>query len=219
MSSAIQVLIVEDHLLVAEGLEVLLNAHPDIRVVGKAGSAAEAIQMAQLRSPDVIVMDFRLPDGSGADAAVAIRRQHPRVAILFLSGEDSEQSLLAAVRAGGCGFLPKSRAASDVAAAVRRAAEGEMLVPADRLARLLSRAQERAEDEAERARLLAELTPREKEVLALMTEGLDNRAIAEQLVISFTTVRGHVQNILEKLGAHSKLEAVARAARYRLLNR
>jgi len=217
MSKPIQVLIVEDHLLVAEGLEVLLNAHADICVVGTAGSAAQAIQMAAERRPEVIVMDFRLPDGSGAQAAAAIRKQQPDVAVLFLSGEDSDEALLAAVQAGGCGFLPKSRAASDVAAAVRRAADGEMMVPADRLAALLARVQDRAQDEAERSRLLGQLTPREKEVLALMAQGLDNRAIAERLVISFTTVRGHVQNILEKLDAHSKLEAVARAARYDLL--
>ncbi len=217
MSKPIPVLIVEDHLLVAEGLEVLLNAHADIRVVGTAGSVAEAIQMAAERRPEVIVMDYRLPDGSGARAAAAIRKQQPDVAVLFLSGEDSEEALLSAVQAGGCGFLPKSKAASDVAAAVRRAADGEMMVPADRLATLLARVQDRARDEAERSRLLGQLTPREKEVLALMAQGLDNRAIAERLVISFTTVRGHVQNILEKLDAHSKLEAVARAAQYDLL--
>ncbi len=122
MSKQIQVLIVEDHLLVAEGLEALLNAHADIRVVGTAGSGAQAVQMAAERRPEVIVMDFRLPDGSGAQAALAIRKQQPDVAVLFLSGEDSEEALLSAVQAGGCGFLPKSKAASDVAAAVRRAA-------------------------------------------------------------------------------------------------
>ncbi len=213
----IQVLIVEDHRMVAEGLAVLLNAEPDIRVQATAASMAEAIRLAEGGRPDVILMDFRLPDGSGADAAVAIRKQRPRIPVLFLSGEDSEQTLLAAVQAGGCGFLPKSRAASEVAAAVRRAADGEMLIPADRLATLLARVQERARQEAERVRLLGELTPREKEILGLMAQGLDNRAIADHLVISFTTVRGHVQNILEKLDAHSKLEAVALAARHGLV--
>ncbi len=219
MPEPIPVLIVEDHRLVAEGLEAMLNAHPDIRVVGSAGSVSEAIQMANQQRPAVVIMDFRLPDGSGADATAAIRKQQPKVAVVFLSGEDSDDAVLAAVRAGGCGYLPKSKAASDVVAAVRRAAEGEMLIPPDRLARLLSRSHEQARDDAERVRLLGHLTPREKEILGLMAQGLDNRAIAQQLVISFTTVRGHVQNVLEKLNAHSKLEAVARAARHGLLNR
>jgi DNA-binding NarL/FixJ family response regulator len=215
----IRVLIVEDHRLVAEGLQAVLSAYRDIQLVGVAGSVAEAVRIDADSPPDVILMDFRLPDGTGADAAVRIRKQHRSVAVVFLSTDDSEEALVAAVRAGGCGYLSKSHAAAEVAAAVRRAAEGEMLIPAARLASLLARAQDRAQDEAERRRLLGELTPREKEILGLMAGGMDNRAIASRLSISFTTVRGHVQNILEKLDAHSKLEAVARAAQYALLTR
>jgi len=215
----IRVLIVEDHRLVAEGLQAVLSAYSDIQVVGVAGSVAEAVRMDSALAPDVVLMDFRLPDGNGADATAQIRRQHRTVAVLFLSTDESEDTLVAAVRAGGIGYLSKARAAAEVAAAVRRAAEGEMLIPASRLASLLARAQDRFRDETERTRLLGELTPREKEILALMADGLDNRAIASRLSISFTTVRGHVQNILEKLDAHSKLEAVARAARYTLLDK
>ncbi len=216
-TAPIQVLIVDDHRLVAEGLEALLGACDDMRVLGAAGTAAEAVRMADEHPPDVIVMDFRLPDASGADAATTIRGRHPGAAVVFVSGDDSEDALLDAVRAGGCAFVPKSQAAADVATAVRRAAEGEMLISPDRLSALLARIQERAHDDAAKQRLLADLTPREKQILRLMAEGLDNRAIAEQLVISFTTVRGHVQHVLEKLDAHSKLEAVARAARVGLL--
>lgn len=216
-AQTIRVLIVEDHRLVAEGLQALLGAYTDIQLVGVAGSVADAVRMDRAEHPDVILMDFRLPDGTGAEATAQIRQQHRSAAVVFLSTDDSEDTLVAAVRAGGCGYLSKSRAATEVAAAVRRAAEGEMLIPASQLAGLLARAQDRARDEAERTRLLTELTPREREILGLMADGLDNRAIASRLSISFTTVRGHVQNILEKLEAHSKLEAVARAARYALL--
>lgn len=215
----IRVLIVEDHRLVAEGLQAVLGGYSDIQVVGVAGSVADAVRADRQLAPDVILMDFRLPDGSGADATIQIRRQHRTVPVVFLSTDESEDTLVAAVRAGGCGYLSKSRAAAEVAAAVRRAADGEMLIPASRLAGLLARAQDRAHDEAERTRLLGELTPRETEILGLMADGLDNRAIASRLSISFTTVRGHVQNILEKLDAHSKLEAVARAAKYELLSK
>jgi DNA-binding NarL/FixJ family response regulator len=214
----ITVLLVEDHLLVAEGLAAMLNASGDVRVVGTSASVMDALRVAADCQPDVVVMDSHLPDGSGADAAVRLREQQPRIPIVFLSADESEAAMIAAVRAGACAYLPKSRATVDVVDAVRRAAEGEMLIPAAQLARLLARSHEMARDDAERRRLLESLTPREHDVLALMAEGLDNRAIAAELAIGFTTVRGHVQNILEKLDAHSKLEALACAARYGLLD-
>jgi two-component system, NarL family, nitrate/nitrite response regulator NarL len=215
---AIAVLIVEDHTLVAEGLSALLVAAGDINVVGTAQTVADAVRMVGETDPDVVLMDSHLPDGSGAAAAARIRHQRLRLPILFLSADSSESAMIAAVRAGACGYLPKSQASADVVTAVRRAADGEMLIPAAQLATLLARAHEMARDEAERHRLLQALTPREKEVLGLMAEGLDNRAIAAELGIGFTTVRGHVQNILEKLDSHSKLEALAYAARFDLLD-
>jgi DNA-binding NarL/FixJ family response regulator len=214
----ITVLLVEDHLLVAEGLATMLNATGDLKVVGSAPTAAEADRLAFHHQPDVVVIDSHLPDGDGADTAVRIRERQPRVAIVFLSADESEAAMIAAVRAGACAYLPKSRATRDVVEAVRRAAQGEMLIPAAQLARLLARSHEMARDDEERRRMLESLTRREQEVLALMAEGLDNRAIAAELGIGFTTVRGHVQNVLEKLDAHSKLEALACAARYGLLD-
>lgn len=214
----VTVLLVEDHRLVAEGLAAMLNATADIRVVGTAATAADAIRLALKEQPGVLVMDSHLPDGDGADIVGRIREVQPQVAVIFLSADESEAAMIAAVRAGACAYLPKSRATADVIDAVRRAAEGEMMIPAAQLARLLARSHEMARDDDERHRLLESLTRREKEVLALMAEGLDNRAIAADLGIGFTTVRGHVQNILEKLDAHSKLEALACAARYALLD-
>jgi DNA-binding NarL/FixJ family response regulator len=214
----ITVLLVEDHLLVSEGLAAMINATGDLKVAGAAPTAAEAVRLAMLLQPDVVVMDSHLPDGSGAEIAGRIRDGQPAVPIIFLSADESEVAMIAAVRAGACAYLPKSRATADVVEAVRRAAEGEMLIPAAQLARLLARAHEMSRDEADRRRLLESLTRREMEVLSLMADGLDNRAIAAELGIGFTTVRGHVQNILEKLDAHSKLEALACAARYGLLD-
>ena len=216
--TSISVMLVDDHQLVAEGLASMLNASTDLRVVGTAGSGAEAVNLAESCGPDVIVMDSHLPDGAGAEVAARLRSLRPGVPIVFLSADESESAMIAAVRAGACAYLPKSRAAADVADAIRRAVEGEMMIPAAQLARLLARSQEMARDDALRQRLLQSLTPREREVLGLMADGLDNRAIAAELGIGFTTVRGHVQNILEKLDAHSKLEALACAARYGLLD-
>ena len=213
----IGVLIVEDHQVLAEGLELALERHDDLEVVGWAGTVADALVLARERRPQVVLMDFHLPDGTGADAAGRIRQELGQAAIVFLSADTSEDALMAAIESGACGYLVKSGAAAQVADAVRRAAEGEMLIPAATLAGLLGRQRQRQREEAQLHRLAGQLTPREKEILQLMAQGLDNRAIAEKLFISFTTVRGHVQNILEKLEAHSKLEAVARANQYGLI--
>jgi DNA-binding NarL/FixJ family response regulator len=214
----IRVLIVEDHQVLADGLELAMTRSPGIEVVGSVGSVKGAAELAREHSPDVVLMDYHLADGTGAEAAAAIRAEAPKVAVVFLSADTSDDALMAAIESGACGYLVKSEASSKVVAAVRRAAEGEMLIPAATLAGLLGRQSQRAQQQAERQRMLGQLTPREREVLRLMAQGLDNYAIAEKLVISFTTVRGHVQNVLEKLGAHSKLEAVARAGEYGLLD-
>jgi DNA-binding NarL/FixJ family response regulator len=190
---------------------------PDIMVVGAAANGAEALEAALQHRPDVVLMDFRLPDSSGAEVAKAIRQAQPDIAIVNLSADGSPGALLAAIEAGARGYLLKSEAASELVAGIRLAAQGDMLIPAEALSDLVSRLGEMTQRESERRRLRAGITPRELEVLHLMASGLDNHAIAERLTISFATVRGHVQSILEKLGAHSKLEAVARAAEYDLL--
>jgi DNA-binding NarL/FixJ family response regulator len=211
------VLLVEDHQLVAEGIQALLDREDDIKVIGVAGTVRDAVAMSAADSPDVVVMDFRLPDGNGAQAGEAIRSRRPHPSLVFVSGDDSEDALLLAVQAGASVFLPKSRASSEVVTAVRKAAGGEMLIPANQLADLLVRVRERSQEQAERLRLRAEFTPRQREVLLLMAEGLDNKTIGRELGLRLTTIRSYVQDILEKLDAHSKLEAVATAARHDLL--
>jgi DNA-binding NarL/FixJ family response regulator len=213
----IGVLIVEDHQVLAEGLELALERHADIDVVGWAPTVEAARGLARERRPQVVLMDFHLPDGTGAEAAGSIRTELDDVAIVFLSADSSEDALIAAIEAGACGYLVKSGAAAQVAEAVRRAAEGEMLIPAATLAGLLARQRQRQREQAQLRQIAGQLTRREREILKLMAQGLDNRTIAEKLFISFTTVRGHVQNILEKLDAHSKLEAVARANQHGLI--
>jgi DNA-binding NarL/FixJ family response regulator len=217
MPQPIRVLLVEDHQLVAEGIQALLDREADIKVIGVAGTVRDAVAMSAADSPDVVVMDYRLPDGTGAQAGERIRTLHPHPSLVFVSGDESDDALLLAVQAGASVFLPKSRASTDVVTAVRKAADGEMMIPATQLADLLVRARERSHEEAERIRLRAEFTPREREVLLLMAEGLDNKTIGRELGLRVTTIRSYVQDILEKLDAHSKLEAVATAARHDLL--
>jgi DNA-binding NarL/FixJ family response regulator len=217
VSERIRILIVDDHPLVAEGLGAVLGSEPDIEVVGTARTALEAEEIANRQLPAVVMMDFRLPDRSGAEAAAAIRAEHPEVAVVFLTADASDEVIAAAVQAGAAGFLLKGDAPAAIAGAIRRVAAGEMIIPADVLARLFVAQRQTARTEAERARVVAQFTPRERDVLTLMGEGLDNAEIAERLFVELTTVRWHVRNILEKLGAHSKLAAVLRASEFGLV--
>jgi DNA-binding NarL/FixJ family response regulator len=163
-------------------------------------------------------MDYRLPDGTGAAAAAGIREHHPEVAIVFLSGDESEESLLSSIEAGAVGYLIKSESAGEIAAAVRKAARGDVLLPAGVLAQLIGRQQQLASRLRAERRLVEELSERELEVLRLMAKGVDNQGIADQINVKYTTVRSHVRNVLAKLGVHSKLQAVARASEFGLLD-
>lgn len=207
-----RVLIVEDHQVVAEGLAALLNEHKELRVVAIAGGVGEVEHLADVERIDVVLCDYWLPDGTGPEAVAAVRMHQPDVAIVFLSADNGDEVILAALEAGAAGYLVKSAGGADVADAVRRAIDGEILVPARQLAKLLARRRERSHSSAEHARRLDSLTPRERQILSLMTSGMDNRDIARELSISYTTVRSHVRHLLSKMGARSKLEAVVRAA-------
>lgn len=204
-----KIVIVEDQKILAQALSLALADERDIEVVGVANDAESGIRMASELAPDVVVMDYALPDRDGIAATRAIHRTRPDLPVVMLTGDTSDEVMLAALNSGLSGFLTKDGAVENLAAAVRRAADGEMLWPAERLARLLARSRGAAKDAAGQAHL----TAREHDVLRLMSQGLDNKTIADRLQISVSTVRGHVQGVLEKLGAHSKLEAVVIASR------
>lgn len=210
--SRIRVLLVEDHRLLAEALGLMLESKAGIEVVGSAATGEEGVRLAAETRPAVALLDYRLPDATGAEVARRIRAAVPDAAVVILTGDPSDEALAAAVEAGAVGFLTKSGSAATVVDAVRRAAAGEILLGPDALAALVRRARERIPLSAERERAAASLTAREREILALMAQGLDTRAIAERLVVGVSTVRTHAQSVLEKLGAHSRLEAVARAS-------
>ncbi|HEY6117317.1 MAG TPA: response regulator transcription factor [Candidatus Dormibacteraeota bacterium] len=201
---ATRVLIVEDHQVVAEGLAALINDQKDMKVVGQAGTVADSIAQAAELKPDLVLVDFRLTDGTGADAATAIRQMRPETKLIFLTREDSEAARFAALESGASGFIHKSRAAQDVVDAIRTVAEGGNLFTPRGIAQLISN---RREIEAQ----LDRLTTREKEVLRLMAEGMASRDIASKLGISYTTVRTHIRSLGSKLGVHSKLEAIIKA--------
>jgi RNA polymerase sigma factor (sigma-70 family) len=198
------VLIVEDHQVVAEGLAALINDQKDMTVVGSAGSVAESIQRATELEPDIVLMDYRLTDGTGADAGAGIRRVRPDTKLIFLTREDSDVARFAALEAGASAFIHKSRAAQEGVDAIRTVAAGGTLFTPRSIASLLNKRRE-VESQLER------LTAREKEVLRLMAEGMSSRDIASRLGISYTTVRTHIRSLGSKLGVHSKLEAIVKA--------
>jgi two-component system response regulator DevR len=207
----IRVLIVEDHPIVAEGLACLLRSYDDLTVTAIAGSVADTVRMLEEACADVAVVDFHLPDGTGADAADRIRARCGTTAIVFLTADDSDERLLQAIEAGASSYLLKSVSGAEIVEAIRAAAAGETLIPAGTIATALAERAKIAREQSRNEQLLASLTPREREILALMIEGADNRALAEQLHISYATVRTHVRSILAKLEARSQLDAVTKA--------
>jgi DNA-binding NarL/FixJ family response regulator len=211
----IRVLFVEDHQLLAEALSAMLDREPDMEVVGIAGSVAESKVMARERV-DVVLMDFRLPDGTGAEATRAIKARWPVARVVMLTALKDDETVLESIQAGADGYLTKDRAADDVVQAVRAAYAGETLLPRSvimEIARRVAAAKERGDDR----RVVEPLTPRELEVLRALTDGLSTPEICERLFIAPNTLRTHVQNIMGKLRVHSKLEAVAFALRNRLV--
>ena len=209
----IRVLVVEDQLTLAGALRVAIGAQPDMDCVGAVGTAEEAVALAVASSPDVVLMDIRLPGTDGIEATRQVKAACPQVRVLILTADATPARLAAAAAAGASGFLAKDSAFPAVLAAIRAPVDGKILVERNTLAALVE-SLDRSRQPAHGPMLgWAGLTAREQEVLALMGEGLDPQAIAQRLVLSRHTARGHVKNILMKLGAHSQLEAVVIATR------
>jgi DNA-binding NarL/FixJ family response regulator len=214
VESRVRVLLVDDHRLVTEMLGEQLRATGDIEVVGTARTGAEAVALATRTEPDVILMDVEMPEMNGIAAARAILDTLPKTRIVMLTANDDQATVLDAMESGAVGYLTKDKALVDeIVSAVHRAYQGEIMLPTNLIGRLITSLAARRREQAERKELLDRLTAREQEILRLIAEGADNRTIADRLVVSPHTVRTHVQNLLAKLGAHSKLEALTIAAR------
>ena len=213
----VRVLIVQDHPLLASAIAKVFDLSGDFTVSGVAGTGAEAVRAAAVAPPDVVLMDFRLPDVSGPVAASMIQGSHPTAAIVFHSADASESALLDAVDAGAIAYLTKDATADQIIEAVRRASRGEVLIPVRLFAQAIARQRSEVTEKRDRERLLAQFTPRELDILHLLAEGLDTQDMSERLGIAPHTVEWHVRHIIEKLQVHSKLQAVIAAARKGLI--
>ncbi len=205
--SAIGVLIIDDHRMFAESLARLLADQPDISVLGVADSGSDGVALAARLKPDVVLVDYQMPEQDGVLIATQIKQADATTMVVMLTGSAEDRVLIAAIEAGCSGFLTKDRAAAEVADAVRAAAAGEALVSPAMLSRLLPKLRRSHRSIGD------DLTERERDVLGYLVRGWTNKVIASQMHLSVNTIRNYVQSVLMKLGAHSKLEAVSTAVR------
>jgi DNA-binding NarL/FixJ family response regulator len=214
----IRVLIVDDHALFRRGLEMVLEQEPDIDVVGEASDGAEALTKAVDATPDIVLLDVRMPKRGGIDACTAIKDAVPSTKIIMLTISDEEADLYDAIKAGAMGYLLKEISIEEVASAIRAVHGGQSLISPSMASKLLNEFASMIKRGDERQQVPApRLTDREMEVLRLVAKGMNNRDIAKELFISENTVKNHIRNILEKLQLHSRMEAVVYAVREKLL--
>lgn len=198
----IRVLLADDHPVVREGLRGMLAAEPDIEVVGEAGSGAQAVSMALVQAPDVILMDLRMPDGDGADAIGKLTSSTCDARIIVLTTYDTDADILRAVEAGAAGYLLKDTPRADLVRAIRAAAHGETVLAPAVAGRLVSRVRGPAPEA---------LSPRETQVLTLVARGLTNAQIGRALFVSEATVKTHLMRACTKLGVAGRTAAVTKA--------
>ncbi len=208
--NAIRILLVDDHEVVRMGLRTLLEKKPGFSVVAEAGTVAEAVSAAAQCEPDVIVMDIRLPDGTGVEACREIRAARPDTRVIMLTSYADDEAVYGSIMAGASGYLLKQTRGQSLAEAVERVARGESLLDPSVTDKVLERMRALARGEADE---LAALTAQERKILALIAEGKTNKEIAEEVYLSDKTVKNYVSNILSKLNLRRRSEAAAFIAR------
>jgi two-component system, NarL family, response regulator LiaR len=210
MAGRIRVMIVDDHAVVRSGLSAFLMAYDDLELVAEAGGGEEALRICSREKVDVVLMDLVMPVMDGAATTLAIRKQCPGLQVIALTSFKEDELVQGALQAGAIGYLLKNVSADELANAIRAAHAGKPTL-APEAAQALIHAATHKDD------MVEELTEREMEILALMVEGLSNPDIAERLIVSKSTVKFHVSNIIAKLGASSRTEAVAISLQKRII--
>ncbi len=207
----IRVMLVDDHAVVRSGLGAFMLAYDDLELVGEASSGERAIILCQQTQPDVVVMDLMMPGLDGATATRRIREKHPDTQVIALTSFKEKELVEGALQAGAIGYLLKDVTANDLANAIRSAAAGKPTLAPEAQLVLIAGTRAPADNPG------FDLTEREREVLGLMTQGLNNNQIADRLVVSLSTAKFHVSSILSKLNAVSRAEAVSIALKNRLV--
>ncbi len=205
----VRVFLLDDHEIVRRGVRDLLEADPEIEVVGEASTAAQAVDRLAVSTPDVAVLDVQLPDGSGVEVCRDARSARPELKCLMLTSFADDEAMLDSIMAGASGYVLKQVRGADIVDAVRRVAAGESLLDPSATARVIERLQ-RGVEEDERLR---DLTGQERKILSLLADGLTNRQIASELFLAEKTVKNYVSNLLAKMGMSRRTEAAVYAAR------
>jgi DNA-binding NarL/FixJ family response regulator len=207
---SVRVFLVDDHEIVRRGLADLISSEPDLEVVGDAGLVEGAVELIGAAAPDVVLLDWQLPDGTGVEICRELRDKHPNIACLMLSAFADDDALFSAIIAGARGYILKQIRGNDLVDSIRRVAAGEQLLDSVLTAQVLDRLREPS---APIVDPLAALSPQEHQILLLLTEGLTNRQIGEQLFLAEKTIKNYVTSILLKLGVKRRTEAAVFVAR------
>jgi two-component system, NarL family, response regulator DevR len=208
----IRVFLLDDHEIVRRGLRTLLEAEPDIEVVGEAGLVSDAIPAILELRPDVAILDGRLPDGSGIEVCREVRAADPSIKGLILTSYDDDEAMFTAILAGAAGYVLKQIDGTSLLSGIRAVVQGHSLIDPSVAVRVIDRMRNgQAAGPAE----LASLTPQEKKILSLIAEGLTNRQIGERMFLAEKTVKNHVTNVLAKLGVERRTQAAILASRLR----
>ncbi|MCX5040317.1 response regulator transcription factor [Streptomyces coelicoflavus] len=205
-ATAIKVFLLDDHEVVRRGVHDLLDDEPDITVVGEGATVEQALVRVPALRPDVAVLDVRLPDGDGVSVCRELRSGMPNLACLMLTSFDDEEALLDSIMAGAAGYVLKQIEGSDLVSAVRTLARGQSLLDPSATAKLMARLRG-GEEQREEPEALPGLTERERDILALIGEGLTNRQIGQRLYLAEKTVKNHISRLLAKLGVERRIQA------------
>jgi DNA-binding NarL/FixJ family response regulator len=211
---SIRILIVDDHEVVRIGIRTLLASAAGIKIIGEGSTASEALEQTAKLRPDVVLLDVRLPDGSGVEACRKIKADHPETRVVMLTSFSDEEAIVGAVMAGASGYLLKQADGERLTQSIRDATEGESSLDPRAAGTLITQFRELSAKQGENE--LASLTERERKMLALIAEGYTNRAIGEVLHLSEKTVRNHVSQLLRKLGFQRRSQAAAWAGQRRI---
>lgn len=217
MTNEIRLLLADDHAVVRSGLRLLLEAQPDMVIVGEAENGRDAIDRTAELKPDVVLMDVEMPGMNGIEATRHIKSRSQETAVLALTMYEDDQYFFEMLRAGASGYVPKRAAPDELASAIRAVSRGEVFLHPSLAGRLVQDYLVRRDVETQEP-AVDDLTPREQEVLTLIAQGLSNGEIAEQLVISAKTVDRHRENIMRKLNLHNRVDLVKYALRKGLID-